>query len=171
MCVKRLMEVPSVLFGVCALADELKTIKFQMMLSPSEAEAIDDWGFASRIRSRAEAIRRLVQVGLIANERVPNIFHELAACYSAVSNIVTSRVLADRKDDLGEAEARLLGEIGEQMRTLEDIALQIEAFAAQIQALTGSGDLGAAMERAREARREIDEWRNGINLDHQDAKK
>lgn len=46
------------------MAGDKKTIKFQMMMSPSEAEALDDWGFARRIRSRAEAIRQLIQRGL-----------------------------------------------------------------------------------------------------------
>jgi len=50
------------------MSDELKTIKFQLMLSPSEAEAIDDWGFRNRIRTRAEAIRRLCQIGLRTEE-------------------------------------------------------------------------------------------------------
>lgn len=44
--------------------DELKTIKFQLMLAPSEAEAIDDWGFSNRIRTRAEAMRQLCVIGL-----------------------------------------------------------------------------------------------------------
>jgi hypothetical protein len=34
------------------------------MMSPSELEAIDDWMFAIRIRSRGEAIRRLCQIGI-----------------------------------------------------------------------------------------------------------
>jgi hypothetical protein len=34
-------------------------------MSPSEVEAIDDWGFAHRIRTRAEAIRRLAAMGLM----------------------------------------------------------------------------------------------------------
>ena len=46
------------------MSEELKTIKFQLMLGPLEAEAIDDWGFAHRIRTRAEAIRRLCKIGL-----------------------------------------------------------------------------------------------------------
>lgn len=46
------------------MSDELKTIKFQLMLSPSEAEAIDEWGFENRIRTRAEAIRRLCRIGI-----------------------------------------------------------------------------------------------------------
>lgn len=50
---------------------ELKTIKFQMMLSESEAQAIDDWSFSHRIRSRAEAIRRLCQIGMFATVGAP----------------------------------------------------------------------------------------------------
>ncbi len=50
------------------MSDELKTIKFQMMLSESEAKQIDDWGFSNRIRSRAEAIRRLCQMGMRIDE-------------------------------------------------------------------------------------------------------
>lgn len=53
--------------------DELKTIKFQMMLSESEATALDDWGFANRIKSRAEVIRRLCQIGLLAVEETHNL--------------------------------------------------------------------------------------------------
>lgn len=55
---------------------ELKTIKFQMMLSPAEADALDDWGFANRIKSRAEVIRRLCRVGLDALEQ-PSEFERL----------------------------------------------------------------------------------------------
>lgn len=47
---------------------EKKTLKFQMMMSPAEAEVIDDWMFKSRVRSRAEAIRRLVEIGLAADK-------------------------------------------------------------------------------------------------------
>lgn len=43
---------------------ELKTVKFQMMLTPSETKAIDDWMFNNRFRSRAEAIRRLCQIAI-----------------------------------------------------------------------------------------------------------
>lgn len=56
--------------------DELKTIKFQMMLSESEARAIDDWGFAHRIRSRAEAIRRLCQLSLIFDDRAEGMLEQ-----------------------------------------------------------------------------------------------
>lgn len=46
------------------MTDDKKTLKFQMMMSPQEAEQLDDWMFKNRLRSRAEAIRRLCQIGL-----------------------------------------------------------------------------------------------------------
>jgi len=45
---------------------ELKDQRIPIMMTPSEVEAIDDWAFKNRIRSRGEAIRRLCQVGLYA---------------------------------------------------------------------------------------------------------
>ncbi|MCL7999917.1 hypothetical protein M8994_16905 [Brucella sp. 21LCYQ03] len=50
------------------MSDDKKTLKFQMMMSPAEAKELDDWMFENRIRSRAEAIRRLCQIGLFASE-------------------------------------------------------------------------------------------------------
>lgn len=47
-----------------AEANENKTERVQLLMSPSEVEAIDDWGFSHRIRTRAEAIRRLASQGL-----------------------------------------------------------------------------------------------------------
>lgn len=44
---------------------EKKTVKFQMMMSPSEIEDIENWMFANRIKSRAEAIRRLVAMSMV----------------------------------------------------------------------------------------------------------
>ncbi len=48
------------------MADEPKTERVQLMMTPSEVRAIDDWSFESRIRGRSEAIRRLIELGLEA---------------------------------------------------------------------------------------------------------
>jgi len=42
----------------------MKTERITTMMTPSEVQAIDDWAFATRIRSRGEAIRRLIEAGL-----------------------------------------------------------------------------------------------------------
>ena len=41
-----------------------RTIKFQLMLSQAESDQIDDWRFANRVNSKADAIRILVQKAL-----------------------------------------------------------------------------------------------------------
>lgn len=47
---------------------ELKTEKFQMLMDKSTLTAVDDWGFANRVRTRAEAIRKLIRMGLSADD-------------------------------------------------------------------------------------------------------
>jgi hypothetical protein len=46
------------------MADELKSERVTTMMTPSEVKEIDDWSFARRIRSRGEAVRRLIEMGL-----------------------------------------------------------------------------------------------------------
>jgi len=43
---------------------ENKTQHVHILMAPSEVEAIDDWGFKNRIRTKGEAIRRLCQMGM-----------------------------------------------------------------------------------------------------------
>lgn len=45
-----------------------RNIKFQMMMSKAESDAIDDWRFANRVTSKASAIRHLIAKGLEAVE-------------------------------------------------------------------------------------------------------
>lgn len=46
------------------MADEQKTERVQLLMTPSELKAVDDWSFDNRIRGRSEAIRRLIALGL-----------------------------------------------------------------------------------------------------------
>jgi hypothetical protein len=48
---------------------EPKDVRVPVMMTASEVKAIDDWSFARRIRSRGEAIRRLVALGLKASAK------------------------------------------------------------------------------------------------------
>lgn len=43
---------------------EGKTERFQLLLEPSLVNEIDNWGWSMRVRTRAEAIRSLVRIGL-----------------------------------------------------------------------------------------------------------
>ena len=46
-----------------------KTERITTMMAPSDVKVIDDWAFANRIRSRGEAIRRLIEAGLKVSAR------------------------------------------------------------------------------------------------------
>ncbi|WP_430439709.1 hypothetical protein [Shinella sp.] len=43
---------------------ELKDQRIPIMMTAAEVEAIDEWSFSNRIRSRGEAIRRLCKIGI-----------------------------------------------------------------------------------------------------------
>jgi hypothetical protein len=45
---------------------EPKDQRVHLMMTASELKAVDDWSWAQRIRSRGEAIRQLVALGLKA---------------------------------------------------------------------------------------------------------
>ena len=43
-----------------------RTFRLQVMLTEDELKAIDDYQFETRLASRAEAVRELVRIGLVA---------------------------------------------------------------------------------------------------------
>ncbi len=54
------------------MSEEPKDVRLPIMVTRSEAEAIDDWRFQNRVATRAEAIRRLIKLGLeAATKRKP----------------------------------------------------------------------------------------------------
>ena len=46
------------------MAEEQKSERIQLLMTPSEVKAIDDWSFANRVRGRSEAIRQLIALSL-----------------------------------------------------------------------------------------------------------
>jgi len=57
------------------MSDEPKDQRIPIMMSASEVKAIDDWSFENRIRTRAEAVRRLCQIGLMTSSAAKDIAH------------------------------------------------------------------------------------------------
>ncbi len=51
------------------MADEARDVKFQLMVSPSELSKIEEYRWAHRLESKAEAIRQLVAKGLQAEAK------------------------------------------------------------------------------------------------------
>lgn len=55
------------------MATEPKDIRLPIMVTASEAAAIDDFRFKNRINTRAEAIRQLIHTGLAARPILVNV--------------------------------------------------------------------------------------------------
>lgn len=49
--------------------EEKRESRVPVMMSSAELTALDDWRFANRIATRAEAIRRLIAMTLAASDR------------------------------------------------------------------------------------------------------
>ena len=91
------------------MADELKTIKFQLMLSESEAKAMDDWGFSHRIRTRAEAMRRLCHIGLTFDQHRADFigafkeqYEELTKALPMLADLAHGPDVTEREKALGD---------------------------------------------------------------------
>ena len=52
------------------MADEKKDQRVTLMMTQTELRRLDDWAFEKRIRSRGEAIRRLISAAILADSRV-----------------------------------------------------------------------------------------------------
>ena len=51
------------------MADEKKDQRVTLMMTPTELQRLDDWAFGQRIRSRGEAIRRLIAAAIVSHSR------------------------------------------------------------------------------------------------------
>ena len=79
------------------MADDDKELKDQRvvtMMSPSELEAIDDWMFKNRIRSRGEAIRRLTAAGVELDNRTVALLSKIDGKMGAVNDLLEKQVKA-----------------------------------------------------------------------------
>lgn len=54
--------------------DEPRQNRIPFMMSDAELAAVDEWRFANKIATRAEAIRRLVQIGIYADRVAPELW-------------------------------------------------------------------------------------------------
>ncbi|MDX0498990.1 hypothetical protein GOC94_26670 [Sinorhizobium medicae] len=79
--------------------DEQKTERFNMFLSPSEMKAIEDWAWANRIRSKSEAVRILVQMGLILDNNAFGLASEFLDLTEGFGNKSLATLETISKDD------------------------------------------------------------------------
>jgi len=147
------------------MADEIKDQRIITLMTPSEVEAIDEWMFENRIRSRGEAIRRLCQIGLTTSRSAEDTRDSLMAVLNRwieVTEIVKSRRDARLEDDLAPfASALSTYSIGALPVALSTIALMTgrdfdTAMELTNGVWTSTGDLVAEISRGAKKKPEDD---------------
>ncbi len=104
-------------------ADEPRANRIPFMLSDSELEAIDDWRFEKRVGTRAEAIRRLLQIGMRISE--PDFVKRAFLQLEAIRSLKAALEQAEATED-NPAEA-----LAELSRAASDsLKMQTDAFTA-----------------------------------------
>ncbi|PJO48928.1 hypothetical protein [Brucella pituitosa] len=76
-----------------AMSEEPKDVRLPFMVTASEAKAIDEWRYKNKIPSRAEAMRLLINRGLI--------LEEFSDIISGLSKIILERL---KEDDNWDSE-------------------------------------------------------------------
>ncbi|PWI54464.1 hypothetical protein B5K03_09820 [Rhizobium phaseoli] len=156
---------PRINLGIDMTTDEPKTIKFQLMLSEAEAKAIDDWGFSHRIRSRAEAIRRLCTAALELDAHADAIDETLGALdmqsFSFAERIreLSKRTDARRNDSIAASAIRS-SEILQNV--VNDLSIDLDAVLGAAIAIRTAATFDRAVEALRENRRRLQELSNAL---------
>ena len=96
--------------------EELKSERVQLLMAPSELKAIDDWSFSNRIRSRAEAIRRLCNISLLYDARYSSLEHAI-------------KIVSEALEDPEINRMKLARGVGEMMVTLQELTSRRSALA------------------------------------------
>ena len=55
------------------MTDDARTIRFQLMMTEAEASAVEQWAAENGVKSRAEALRLLCEIGLRAAEKADDV--------------------------------------------------------------------------------------------------
>lgn len=160
---------------------EPKSERFNMFVSKSELDAIDEWAWKHRIRSKSEAVRRLCQIGMTVGPMVTEAAAEVegaAFSVTALSDAIgpegfdPSKITASEFNDaLLEAEKSLNRAMAETylrmttMRLVVDALASGESFEVAVakakRIATEGGDIRARAARVYEAMTNLPETEGG----------
>lgn len=148
---------------------ELKDQRVPIMMTPSELEAIDDWMFKNRIRSRGEAIRRLCQVALATDKKSEAIFELSASVLKRRTN--EAGKVSDKLKELRETGSTkpdfLSSMVDNTLEALKDHArlfLAINGLVNPLGIMKATDNIEEALKFAEQAREGLDDIRDDIAI-------
>ena len=94
--------------------DQRKTERFNMFMSPSDLDSIEEWQFANKVASKSEAVRQLCQIGLTADREFQELASNCLHAYITSTKVLDSLVERNRPsgtNDFSEFVDRYLASI------------------------------------------------------------
>ncbi|PLT98054.1 hypothetical protein BMJ34_15670 [Sinorhizobium medicae] len=155
---------------------ELKTIKFQMMLSESEAMTLDAWAAEHGFKSRAEVIRRLCQLALLTDERANSVAKNLGIIDNlAVRFVKRMNSIRDAYDNsrvrMAEKQANLAEFYSEEFfDRVGDLAMDLDLILGMTEALRSNKSLDEVVEQLQKDRLRIQEASASLILARQNRR-
>lgn len=136
---------------------ELKDQRIPIMMTSSEVEAIDDWMFNNRIRSRGEAIRRLCQMGLVSDELTPELIKGAELTLEWANERIGALVQRNRENVPDDELANyMIGSFFELQKRIIDIFSDMENLSAGHELLKNQPSIKDAIDKLKEFRIEGD---------------
>lgn len=141
--------------------DEPKDQRIPIMMSASEVKAIDDWSFEHRIRTRAEAVRRLCVIGAECDQKKLDQLEQLLN--SAMGNIVgawadmIAAIREDRQITIQEANS-IANSIFNGRMDVADARFSLMKMREVVAATMGADDTSEAVNTAREEHIRLKSW-------------
>lgn len=127
---------------------ELKDQRIPIMMSESEVRSIDDWAFASRLRSRGEAIRRLCQLGLAFERRRYDLSLNTRTLESKVDDLKDETSAMAAKDNISDTDQAVLRATAEVLVAFMGVREVIIDLLWQHANFINDGDMNEKMEAA-----------------------
>ncbi|CUX41130.1 hypothetical protein CFBP6626_00360 [Agrobacterium tumefaciens] len=129
---------------------ELKDQRIPIMMSGSELAALDDWSFNNRIRSRGEAIRRLIQIGLVLDGNKKELNARFKDIHSKLEPIAAKADSVAESDKLTKQDGELITSVMELTMAIVGIAPIIRKVTGLANNFTAEGELSTIIETSKE---------------------
>ncbi len=129
---------------------ELKDQRIPIMMSGSELAALDDWSFNNRIRSRGEAIRRLIQIGLVLDGNKKDLNARFKDIHAKLEPIVAKAERVAAGEKITKQDGELISSVMELTMAIVGIAPIIRKVTGLANNFSSEGDLSAIIETSKE---------------------
>lgn len=130
---------------------EQKTERFNMFLSPSEMKQIDDWAWENRIRSKSEAVRRLIQLGAITKHELKQVLGDAVEMHRTLETVAGVSQLLETENvespDWKAIALLMMKGMGELALQVAKVSISLDGWAEKHNSIVSPAETSEALNR------------------------